>query len=92
MMGRGVERRLPEGLQLQLDFMPVQEYWREMEMRSRQEMMPMSDPIEEQLVKESSPLCSEIELRRRKTKEEGEKELPRSNSVKEIITEVCVCL
>ena len=89
-MGGGVERRLPEGLTLQLDFMPVQEWVCGEEMRSRQEMLPMSDPIEEQLVKESSPLCNEIELRRGKTREEGEKELPHTNSVKEMITEVSV--
>ena len=56
-------------------------------MRNREEM---SDPLEEQLMNESSPLCNEIELRRNKTKEEGEKELPRTNSVKETITEVSI--
>ena len=33
----GVERRLPEGLTLQLDFMPVQEWVCDEEMRCRQE-------------------------------------------------------
>lgn len=56
-------------------------------MRNREEM---SDPLEEQLMNESSPLCNEIELRRNKTKEEGERELPRTNSVKETITEVSI--
>ena len=32
----GVERRLPEGLTLQLDFMPVQEWVCDEEMRCRQ--------------------------------------------------------
>ncbi|KAK8818937.1 hypothetical protein WA577_003047 [Blastocystis sp. JDR] len=63
-----------------------QEWVCEKELKSSQKE-EMSDPLEEQLMNESSPLCNEIELRRNKTKEEGEKELPRTNSVKETITE-----
>ena len=37
-------------------------------MRNREEM---SDPLEEQLMNESSPLCNEIELRRNKTHDES---------------------
>ena len=71
---------LSDSMTLQFDFLPVE----------TQETLEMGDPIEDQLVKDSSPLWNEIKLRKdsNDTTEAGSQELRRVSSVKEIIAEV----
>ena len=85
---------------LQFDFLPVERLLRFLGLRSSQETLEMGDPIEDQLVKDSSPLWNEIKLRKDSsrrsiavsclddTTEVGSQELRRVSSVKEIISEV----
>ena len=85
---------------LQFDFLPVETLSCFLGLRVSQETLEMEDPIEDQLVKDSSPLWNEIKLRKDSsrrstvvsclddTTEACSQELRRVSSVKEIIAEV----